>query len=320
MIFRKKEVHAVTDNTELIKALDDGLYPISYVSRCLKETRKSLIQEEKAAADHISGIQSSFDTILAQSESVANEMDTIKEKVDHIVEVSSEIEGSVNGVLDATNQASENVTVLMNSSANVMNDFAQVIEVLKNFRSSFDEIQETMSGIIGIANETNTLSLNASIEAARAGEHGLGFAVVATQVSTLATQIKKLVDTVNSNMAMLTADAEQLNSSLEAANELLNNEQQQIRHTNVLFNNIKDSVSGLTDVQASISNSAVDCNTAADNIRMDIMDAQNNYIQVSESINQLSDNLTRKNVYFDDMSNLLDQVDPIIEEIKENNK
>lgn len=320
-MFKKKDIsHAVPLETAGGAALSENLYPISYVAKSMKEIRKSLIREEINTGGQISRIQDSFDTILEQSDRVADGMDTMKDKFNNIVEVSSQIEGSVNEVLDATSQASSNVDSLQESSANVISNFERVIEVLGNFQQSFDEIQETMSGIIGIANQTNMLSLNASIEAARAGEHGLGFAVVATEVSTLSAEIKKLVDTVNSNMALLKRDAADLNASMETANQMLYEEQEQVSQTNVLFNNIKDSVSGVIEVQKAIAGYVDDCNDAANQIQEDIINAKESYIEVSDNVNTLSSDITRKNIYYEDMANLLDQVEPIVEDIKANNR
>lgn len=320
-MFKKKYIsHAVPLETESGVALQESLYPISYMSKCLKDTRKSLMQEDLNTGNQISEIQDSFDTILEQSDRIIDSMDTIKDKFNNIVSVSSQIEGSVNDVLDATSQASDNVDSLQESSANVIKDFERVIQVLGNFQKSFDEIQETMSGIIGIANQTNMLSLNASIEAARAGEHGLGFAVVATEVNTLSSEIKKLVDTVNANMALLKQDASDLNTSMETANKMLYHEQEQVAQTNVLFNNIKDSVKGVREVQEAIAGYVDDCNQAADLIQEDVSNARDNYVQVSDNINRLSSDITKKNIIYEDMANILEQVEPIVEDIKTNNK
>lgn len=278
------------------------------------------MQEDLNASNQINEIQDSFDTILEQSDRIIDSMDTIKDKFNNIVSVSSQIEGSVNEVLDATSQASDNVDSLQESSANVIQDFERVIQVLGNFQKSFDEIQETMSGIIGIANQTNMLSLNASIEAARAGEHGLGFAVVATEVSTLSSEIKKLVDTVNANMALLKQDAADLNASMETANKMLYHEQEQVSQTNVLFNNIKHSVNGVREVQEAIAGYVDDCNQAADLIQEDVESAKDNYVEVSDSINKLSSDITKKNLLYEDMANILDQVEPIVDDIKTNNR
>ena len=320
-MFKKKDVyHAVPLETESGVALSESLYPITYVSKCLKDTRKALIKEEISTSEQISAIQDSFDTILEQSDRVAEGMDVIKVKVNNIVDVSSQIEGSVNEVLEATAQASDNVDSLQESSANVINDFQKVIEVLGNFQKTFDDIAETMSGIIGIANQTNNLSLNASIEAARAGEHGLGFAVVASEVSALSTEIKKLVDTVNANMATLKQDAANLNSSMETANQMLMEEQEQVAKTNELFNNIKESVSGVIEVQRAIASFVDDCNETADQIQEDVMSAKDSYVGVSDNVDALSRDITKKNLIYEDMANIIDQIEPIVEDIKANNK
>ncbi len=191
--------------------------------------------------DVASNLTASSEEINSSAESLSNGAQTqaanVEETNSAVSELKSTIEKINKSIVDI-NSKSQNAINKANESQDKVN---AAISSMKKTAESSQQIQEIITVINDIADQTNLLSLNASIEAARAGEHGRGFSVVADEIS-------KLSD----RSAESTKEIEQL---IKQSITDVNNSVNLVNETSLAFNEISEGVVDSGNLIEEITNS-----------------------------------------------------------------
>lgn len=130
--------------------------------------------------------------IAATSRELVRTMSDVTAVSEHAAELASGGQAELSQMEDAMSQVME-AAASINAKLAVLNDKA-------------GDINQVVTTITKIADQTNLLSLNAAIEAEKAGEYGRGFAVVSSEIRRLADQT-----------AVATYDIEQMVKEIQSA-------------------------------------------------------------------------------------------------------
>lgn len=101
------------------------------------------------------------------------------------------VAGSAHQVLELIDRSGSQLLNARNAAETTAKDLARVDQTVRGLASAAERIGEVTRLIESIAAQTSLLALNATIESARAGEAGRGFAIVASEVKSLANQTAK---------------------------------------------------------------------------------------------------------------------------------
>lgn len=196
---------------------------INHVENCIDYNRKELEIEKKQLAKSNEEIQE----MLLRTKTMAEERERLglelRERVKEILEAINEVSLGSSENAKSIENISEEVLYIFKTATELRNSVYEVETKLAEFTQASDEI-------VGIAGQTNLLSLNARIEAARAGEQGKGFAVVANEVGVLADRTKTVVistktseGVIRQQVAKIIAISDDLERKMESVNNEITN-------------------------------------------------------------------------------------------------
>ncbi|MBV8836714.1 MAG: HAMP domain-containing protein, partial [Alphaproteobacteria bacterium] len=180
--------------TSVIAAVTDNVSRMETTARTLSSIASEVDSQARAASASSEQTSSNVRSVAGATEELGSSIREISEQA-----------SQANGVVDRASEIARNADQLVGQLSTGANRIGDVVKLIR-----------------AIAEQTNLLALNATIEAARAGEAGRGFAVVASEVKTLASQTAKATEEISGQIGAIQGSTEQAVAAIRQISGVMN--------------------------------------------------------------------------------------------------
>ncbi|WP_321347883.1 methyl-accepting chemotaxis protein [Halopseudomonas oceani] len=276
-----------------------------------------VIKENAISMDGVSSDTNKRTTEMAAT--LQRQLSSVEQIVTAVTEMSSaanEVAQTCVQTADVSEQglaATRNGKEVIARSTSGVNKLGSSIQnsskVIQELEKETDNINNILTTIQQIAEQTNLLALNAAIEAARAGEQGRGFAVVADEVRNLAKRTQDSTEQINDILNLLVTRIKDVTVSMDQS--LVESNKAIVLSEEVMeaFESIEGKVQQIRDMTMQIASATEEQHLVTEEINQNI-------VTINDAVAKISDQASEVESYAAEQSTLSTQLKNLVQRFR----